>query len=526
MGFSVRGIAALAAGAIWMMGCGVGAAGFATPEDGGGESTKDAGRLSGDTAAQGIAEASVSDGSVGSDEAPGNDAEGDPDTSADGGACGAACADATEDGRPETEAGEDDAPPADAGAEDATDATAQDAGAPPADAGGLQADAQVTGDGSSETDGGNDAALPLDAAAEGAAAGDGATQEAGGLQADSGSTTAPRDAATMTAFGYAPSNFTASQYAGDVPGAGTTVNCDMTYVSPGAAGASTWCGAAGPYVVPNVAQSAGPDVDILVFSGLTIGSGFTLTLTGTNPVIFAVYGDATISGTINASADGATPGAGGNKATYCGTAAQDSQNLQFGGGGGGGRAVAGGNGDQGGGFTNQDDTGGAASGSSAATPLVGGCSGEIGGNQSSNGLNDGNCQVCQQNGNNCEPPGAGGGGVQISAAGVVDVTGTIETNGGAGTSGGTTPNGGGGGGSAGDILLEGTTVVQDGTLSANGGAGGVGGSNGNTGGPAGAGGTNNGTSQAEPESGGGGSGTLQGGGGGGGSYGYVVILEE
>jgi len=332
-----------------------------------------------------------------------------------------------------------------------------------------------------------------------------------------------RRGSCTTGFGYTPSNFNPATYASDVPASGTTVNCNMTYTSPGTAGASTWCGGTGPYVVPNVAQSGGPSVDILVFSSLTVTSGFTLTLAGTNPVVFAVYGGATIAGTINASASGATPGPGGNNATYCGTAPQDSQNLQWGGGGGGGRAVAGGKGNQGNAFSSDYDNGGTASGNGTAVPLVGGCSGEIGGNRCSTGLNSGNCQVCQTNGTQCEPPGAGGGGVQISAAGALGVTGTIETNGGAGTSGGTGQNGGGGGGSAGDILLEGTTVTQGGTVSANGGAGGVGGTNGGTGGTAGPGGTNSGTSQAAPGNGGGGSGGNQGGGGGGGSYGYVVI---
>jgi hypothetical protein len=320
-------------------------------------------------------------------------------------------------------------------------------------------------------------------------------------------------------FGYAPSNFTATTYVGNVPATGTTVNCNMTYTSPGASGVSTWCGGTGPYVVPNVAQSGGPKVDVLVFNSLTVASGFTLTVTGANPVVFAVYGDASISGTINASASGSKPGAGGNNATYCGTAPQDSLDAQFGGGGGGGRAVAGGKGDQGNQATGSFDNGGTASGNSTAVPLLGGCSGEIGGNL----CNLTNCTQCQMNGNNCEPPGAGGGGVQISAAGTVTVTGAIQTNGSGGTSGGAGQNGGGGGGSAGDILLEGTTVTHAGTLSANGGSGGSGGTNGGTGGSAGPAGTNDGSAQAAPGNGGGASSAGRGGGGGGGSYGFVVI---
>jgi hypothetical protein len=321
------------------------------------------------------------------------------------------------------------------------------------------------------------------------------------------------------AFDYTPTNVTASAYTGDVPKAATTVNCNLTYTTPGTAGASTWCGGTGPFVVSQVTQTGGPNVDVLVFNGLTIASGATLTLRGTHPVILIVYGNVTIAGTIDASASGTTPGAGGNDSSHCGTAPQDSQDAQWGGGGGGGRAVAGGKGNQGNTATSSFDNGGTASGNSNASPLLGGCSGEIGGNL----CNGTNCQQCLTAGNNCEPPGAGGGGVQVSAAGTVSVTGKILSSGSAGTSGGTSQIGGGGGGSAGDIVLEGTSVTAGGTLAANGGSGGVGGAGGNTGGTAGSAGTSNGTSTTAPGNGGGGSGGNQGGGGGGGAYGYVVI---
>jgi hypothetical protein len=323
----------------------------------------------------------------------------------------------------------------------------------------------------------------------------------------------------LVPYAYAPSNFTATTYTDDVPSAATTVNCNVTYTSPGTAGPSTWCGGTGPYVVPNVAQVGGPSVDILLFNSLTVSAGFAVTLRGTLPVIFAVYGDATIGGTITASASGSTPGAGGNIAAYCGTAPQDSQDAQWGGGGGGGRAVPGGKGNEGNVMTGGFDNGGAASGTSGAVPLVGGCSGEIGGNL----CNGANCQQCQVAGNACEPPGAGGGGVQISAAGTVSVAGLVAANGSGGTSGGMGQNGGGGGGSAGDVLLEGNAVTVGGSLSANGGPGGAGGTNGGTGGTAGTAGMNDGTTKVAPGNGTGGSGANQGGGGGGGAYGYVVI---
>jgi len=58
-----------------------------------------------------------------------------------------------------------------------------------------------------------------------------------------------------------------------------------------------------------MAASADRPIVALAFGpGLTIEAGDTLTLTGSNPVILAVYGAATIAGVIDASAQGGTPG--------------------------------------------------------------------------------------------------------------------------------------------------------------------------------------------------------------------------
>src|SRR5580658_4680844 len=135
-------------------------------------------------------------------------------------------------------------------------------------------------------------------------------------------------ATPLPSFGYTPANFTPASYMGDLPSSATTISASCSYTSDkqssaGTANGTYWtCGGTAPYVIPNVSQSgSGPKVDILVFSSLTLASGATLTLTGSNPVIFAVYGSVTISGTINASASGTTPGAGGDNGTYCGTGA-------------------------------------------------------------------------------------------------------------------------------------------------------------------------------------------------------------
>jgi hypothetical protein len=134
-------------------------------------------------------------------------------------------------------------------------------------------------------------------------------------------------------------------------------------------------------------------------------------------------------------------------------------------------------------------TGGTAGSSQGAgsAELVGGCAGGV---PSSNNLGY------------SAPAGAGGGAVQISAAGPIDVSsGAVRANGsdgGPGEPGKCQSNypaqngtGGAGGGSGGTLLLEGSTVVT-GTLEAKGGRGGAGGAapspNGQAGGAGGSGG--------------------------------------
>jgi hypothetical protein len=324
-------------------------------------------------------------------------------------------------------------------------------------------------------------------------------------------------------FGYVPSNFVPGSVTPvapvTIPGTCTT----LAFVSSSTGG--TWTSTCGLTGLPAPALGAVPAAPaatpvVLAFSGLTMSSGSILRLTGTQPVILAVYGNATIAGTINASgtagaqtgdstagAAGA-PGAGGNE--NCTTGAGGTASDARGGGGGGGMAVAGG----GGGTPSPVGAGGAArGGSNAAVPLLGGCPGGNSGTECPAGV------------------GAGGGAVQISVAGTLTLTGSvINTSGGTGAAGQKEGNtcscggcsgswtGGGGGGSAGDILLEGVTVAG-GTQTATGGTGGANGS----GGAGGAGGTAtvNGTTGTAP--GAGNSGGNNGGGGGGGSGGFVKI---
>ncbi|MGH7440178.1 MAG: hypothetical protein ACRENE_31180 [Polyangiaceae bacterium] len=315
-------------------------------------------------------------------------------------------------------------------------------------------------------------------------------------------------------FTYAPSNFDPTTYSAP---SGATTDCNATYSSTSHTFTTGSCSGTAPTIESGVAVSGGPAVDILVFSTLTIAASSTLTLTGSNPVILAVYGTATINGTIDASASGATPGAGGN-ATQCAAAKPGTGGINgASGGGGGGKAVAGGAGACGGQNCNSPDTiaGGAVTASSV---FSGGCAGGVG--QGS----------FATNGKPTVPAGAGGGAVQIAASGAVSGSGTLKANGTDGTAGVISTNGvgdqngtgGGGGGSGGYILIEGTqTTAPSFTYAANGGAGGA------SSYPGGTAGTTNGAAQVAP----GDSSTSASvinkcGGGGGGAYGYVIVHQE
>jgi hypothetical protein len=300
---------------------------------------------------------------------------------------------------------------------------------------------------------------------------------------------------TATGFGYAPSNFTPGSYS--PPSSATTIDCNTTYDSSKHA-FTGWCsGQTLPTIASNVAQTGGPNLDILAFSSLTINAASTLTLMGSNAVLFAVCGNATILGTIHA--DGAvgtsrstTAGASGPGGDYkCGGSAGTSQGNDghCSGGAGAGASAAGGTGA--GGVGGSSAAGGTARANASLVPLYGGCSGGTSGSW-----------ACQTSG------GGGGGALQISAAGTLSISGTVTANGGnGGTStcfaGGCGANGygggGGGAGSGGAILLEGQNVATAfSTITVSGGTGG----NPNTkgGGGTGSGGT----------------------GGGGGSYGYLT----
>jgi hypothetical protein len=270
----------------------------------------------------------------------------------------------------------------------------------------------------------------------------------------------------FVSFGYVPGTFNpnAAEINPSATDPTTTLDCGVSTFDSNSLAFGNWCGRKLPTPDPQ-AQTNGPEVVVLPLRGLNIPSGSTLRITGTRPVVLAVFGDASIAGTIDASANGTTAGPGSNYTCGNSTGRNGGGGYTNGGGGGGGYATAGANG----------GSAGIASGGGAGTarantipPLYGGCPGGNGGGCNSSG-------------------GGGGGAIQISAAGNLTVNGTIVASGGQGQS------CGGGGGSGGSILLEGNAVSlpSGSTLRAAGGRGGDAGSN-----AGGAG--SNGTSQPGP----------------------------
>jgi hypothetical protein len=322
-------------------------------------------------------------------------------------------------------------------------------------------------------------------------------------------------ACTTSAFGYAPSNFIPTSY---TPPANATIDCNGTYSSTSHTFTAGSCGGQAPIIHSNVTQThGGQAVDILVFNSLTISG--SLTLVGANPVILAVYGNARISGTINAGASGSTPGAGGNNCAAASNGTDTTTGHWEPGAGGGGQAAAGGAGG-----TSMASAGGAGGGAqtTSAVPLTGGCAGGVP-NVASLGFTP--------------AAGAGGGGLQISAAGSLDLAGGTlvanGSNGGAGEPGecqslypAQNGTGGAGGGSGGVVLLEGSTMTA-GAYNVAGGTGGAGGAaaspNNQAGGAGGAPGTAGGpgVQMGTAPSGCSWGGFWSGGGGGGGANGFV-----
>jgi hypothetical protein len=291
----------------------------------------------------------------------------------------------------------------------------------------------------------------------------------------------PLDAARVAmpcSFDYTPSNFDPTTLDFDGAPPPTNLDCQATITINTSANSdavkenqvtfTNWCGTVPRPLVRT--QPNGPEVVIIPLQGLTLAATRTLRLIGSRPVIFAVRGDVSVAGTVNARGLASQTGAGGN--TSCGSAGRGgdggntgSNDGDSGGGGGGGGGFAGGGANGGTGdvvfSSNARGPAGAAAPAAAGSlvPLRGGCNGGKGGN-----------------GNGTGPSGGGGGGaVQIAASGTLSLAGSaiISASGGGGTAATHQEDGGAGGGSGGGVLLEAgvITIADNAWITANGGGG-------------------------------------------------------
>jgi hypothetical protein len=300
-------------------------------------------------------------------------------------------------------------------------------------------------------------------------------------------------------------------------------------------------------------QSSGPDLGVFVFDGLTVASGVTLTVQGSNGLVILSSDDVDFAGTLDADGDAGTHGqttsgprsggsgtaggtVGGNGSNNAASGATSgsgtsagsapSAGIHYGNGGGGGghcygggggmgdrpsragasgTSSAGGGGGYGAGDGGRGGDGGGVHGSATLEPLTAGAGG-------GGGISD-----TDYNPNGAGGGGGGGGGaVQVTVDGTLTLTGAITADGGAG---GDAYGGGGGGASGGSVLLEALTLDLSGTVSSVAGGGGDGNvlwsPSSATGGSAG------GTSSM----GGGGGQTESGGGGGGSGWIYLRYLN-
>jgi hypothetical protein len=267
-------------------------------------------------------------------------------------------------------------------------------------------------------------------------------------------------------FLYPPSNFNPTTITNIAPA--ITLNCNTSFDSTTLAFGNNWCGQPRPVPVP-ISQAGGVPAILLATSDFAVAASGSLTLTGSRPVIFAVFGNATLMGSV-------LTDAGTDLSPACdlarGGVGRDDANNGGAGGGGGAFGTASGGGGRGGGTA----TGGAAgqpAGSPQLVPLIGGCSGGHGGA----GLGAGGI------------PGAAGGAFQCSASGTLRIATTVGAPGQAGRRGnggggsGLPGGGGAGAGSGGGLLFEGQAVqvTNAALLTANGGGGGEGGGTNNSG---------------------------------------------
>lgn len=228
---------------------------------------------------------------------------------------------------------------------------------------------------------------------------------------------------------------------------------DTSGATPGPRDPSANCGFTGQAMT--FAQDGGPELAVFRATELLVPPGVEVQFVGARPAVLAIFGDATVYGTLNAAASAASADLpAGSGSTAC--SVQGAPSDREGGAGGSYRTMGGTGG-------NDVLTPGAVNGSVDGVPLRGGCAGDVGGGPQPG---DG---------------GVGGGALQLTVSGALTVgDGGVLTVSGAGGFGGLGDKAGaGGGGSGGTVLLEARKVsLLNCVITANGGGGGQGGKNG------------------------------------------------
>ncbi len=218
-----------------------------------------------------------------------------------------------------------------------------------------------------------------------------------------------------------------------------------------------------PACDPNIAAYC-----VVAGTDVTLPAGKTLVVTGPRPLIVIALGTLTVAGTLDAGSTSvplkSAPAAG---ATTCSPFAAAPSSR----GGGAGGSFAGAGGAGAGAINPTTGNGGSPAAIVTSIEFRAGCRGQDGGNPTANRYGLG---------------GLGGGAIYLLAGTAIEITGTVNASGAAGTGGecidgGTScadslgaANGAGGGGSGGMIVLEASAVRVTGLVFADGGGGGEG----------------------------------------------------
>jgi hypothetical protein len=279
----------------------------------------------------------------------------------------------------------------------------------------------------------------------------------GGGRCDGAGTCAPNPT-----FTFAPDNVMPQNHLPAIGATSFTVDCALSFSSGPDAGFSALCSGMQAPAVSIADGGLAGELAVISVPTMFVTDAGSITISGSRPVVFLVWGDAGIDGPVLANSNASRPGPGALPPIACGTrmgGPGKPAGGQNGGGGGAGYLTNGGTGGLG--------NGGAGSGGDAGiaiangdAPLLPGCPGGSGRTDSS-----------------FIPGGVGGGAVQLSVSGSLTVNAAVSVSGQGGNpaTGGGDP-GGGGGGSGGALVLQARqlTVTANAKLTSNGGAGGGG----------------------------------------------------